>query len=145
MSNVLSFDVSEGGEHGIVVITPCVDGVMLTRLVEQFEEMHGLNDPAGEYGGLILQLFRYGPLDLYFLGKSETPYFANSPGRIFVLGCECGEVGCWPLTCWVDVRDHAVTWQRFEQPHRPTRDYSAFGPFEFDREQYEDALRSLKQ
>ncbi|MCX4564720.1 hypothetical protein OHA02_52550 [Streptomyces phaeochromogenes] len=36
-----------------------------------------------------------------------------------------------------------VTWDAFEQPHRRTRDYAAFGPFQFDRHQYDDALRAL--
>ncbi|CAL9651476.1 hypothetical protein SUDANB23_06611 (plasmid) [Streptomyces sp. enrichment culture] len=38
--------------------------------------------------------------------------------------------------------DH-VTWDSFEQPHRKTRDYSGFGPFHFDRHQYEDAVKAL--
>jgi hypothetical protein len=145
MTNVLSFDVSKGQEGCVTVITPRVDGVMLTSLAEQFEQIHGLSDPAGGYGGLIPEFFLYGPLDRYFLGKSETPCFENTPERIFILGCECGEVGCWPLTCSVDVQDGAVTWQGFEQPHRPARDYSMFGPFVFDRKQYEEALRSLPE
>jgi hypothetical protein len=116
---------------------------MLTTLAERFEGGHGLTDPAGGYGGLIPEFFRYGPLDRYFLGKSEI--FASKPGRIFVLGCECGEVGCWPLTCLVNIADSEIVWQSFEQPHRPTRDYSSFGPFVFALEQYEQALRSLPE
>jgi hypothetical protein len=30
-----------------------------------------------------------------------------------------------------------------EQPHRKTRDYVAFGPFQFNRHQYDDALQAL--
>ncbi|MGV9549146.1 hypothetical protein [Streptomyces ardesiacus] len=36
-----------------------------------------------------------------------------------------------------------VAWDAFEQPHRKTRDYVSFGPFQFDRHQYDDALRAL--
>jgi hypothetical protein len=36
-----------------------------------------------------------------------------------------------------------VTWDAFEQPHRKARDYVAFGPFQFDRHQYDDALQAL--
>ncbi|WBB59946.1 hypothetical protein O7599_31090 [Streptomyces sp. WMMC500] len=36
-----------------------------------------------------------------------------------------------------------VIWDSFEQPHRKTRDYLAFGPFRFDRHPYDDALRAL--
>lgn len=143
MTNVLSFDVSGGDEGGVTVITPRVDGILLTTLAEQFESSHGLTDPAGGYGGLIPEYFQYGRLDRYFLGQSEA--LAGAPGRIYVLGCECGEVGCWPLTCLVNTSDNAIAWQSFEQPHRPARDYSSFGPFVFEREQYEEALRSLPE
>ncbi len=143
MVSVLSFDVSRSDEGGATIITPCVDGVMLTTLVEQFECSHGLTDPAGGYGGLIPELFRYGPLDQYFLGKSEIPYFAGTPGRIFLLGCDCGEVGCWPLVCRLTTGDSEITWHNFEQPYRPARDYSSFGPFVFELKQYKEALRSL--
>jgi hypothetical protein len=145
MANIISFDVSRKDRDRGTVITPRVDGVLLTTLAEEFEQTHGLTDPAGGYGGLIPEFFRYGPLDRYFLGKSETPYFASAPRRIIVLGCECGEVGCWPLMCLVSTSDSEITWQGFEQPYRPARDYSSFGPFVFEREQYEDALRNLPE
>jgi len=143
MINVLSFDVSRRDEDGATVITPCIDGVMLTKLVEQFEYRHGLTDPAGGYDGLIPEFFRYSPLDMYFLGEPETFHVAGAPGRIFILGCECGEVGCWPLTCLINASGSDVVWHNFEQPHRPARDYSSFGPFVFELRQYEEALRSL--
>ncbi len=60
-----------------------------------------------------------------------------------VLGCECGEWGCWPLLARITATTDLVTWDAFEQPHRKTRDYVAFGPFQFDRHQYDDALRAL--
>jgi hypothetical protein len=144
MTSVLSFDVSRS-ENGVAVITPRIDGVLLTAMAEQFERSHDLADPAGGYGGLIPEFYRYGPLDRYFLGASETPDLPSTPARIFVLGCECGEVGCWPLTCIVHAGENEVTWQSFEQPHRPKRDYSSFGPFVFERGQYEQALRDLPE
>lgn len=143
MANVLSFDVSKGGEDGFFIVTPRVDGVMLTTLVEQFERDHGMTDPAGGYGGLIPTFFRFGRLDRYFLGESETPLIERPPGHILVLGCECGEVECWPLACMVDLRDSEIVWHSFAQPHRPARDYSVLGPFVFKRAQYLEALRGL--
>src|SRR4051812_46116737 len=55
-----------------------------------------------------------------------------------VLGCECGEWGCWPLMARIAMTAELVIWDSFEQPHRKTRDYTAFGPFRFDRNQYDD-------
>jgi hypothetical protein len=41
-------------------------------------------------------------------------------GVIALLGCDCGEVGCWPLESPVLVDDGPVTWRGFTQPFRPT-------------------------
>ncbi len=130
-------------EDGPIVVVPCIDGAALADLADSFERGHDMTDPAGGYGGLIPEFLNYGPLDRYFLGKPATEYFVNRPGRIFVLGCRCGEVGCWPLTCDVGVRKDEIVWSDFEQPHRPRRDYSGFGPFVFGRSQYGEALKRL--
>jgi hypothetical protein len=109
MTNVLSFAVVRRDKEGATVITPCVDGVALTNLAEQFEQNLNMIDPTGGYGGLIPEFFRFGPLDRYFWGEAETPFFESKPGRIFVLGCQCGEVGCWPLTTKVSAHGSEVT------------------------------------
>jgi hypothetical protein len=41
------------------------------------------------------------------------------------------------------VTDDHVTWDAFEQPHRKARDYSGFGPFRFERHQYDEGLAIL--
>lgn len=48
---------------------------------------------GGAYGGLVPAFYRYGPLDEHFLGK-ENPGLGP---KTAVLGCQCGDVGCWPL------------------------------------------------
>jgi hypothetical protein len=63
-------------------------------------------------------------------------------GDIYLLGCQCGEVGCWPLTTRVTVNNNRVLWDSFRQPHRE-RDYSRFGPFVFDLDQYRNAVALL--
>jgi hypothetical protein len=61
-------------------------------------------------------------------------------GDTVLLGCECGEWGCWPLTARVEIGDGVVRWTGFRQGHRDW-DLSALGPFEFELEQYMTALR----
>ncbi|MGW0732999.1 hypothetical protein [Streptomyces sp. NPDC002851] len=75
----------------------------------------------------------------HFLGRSTNAMGPRTP----VLGCECGAWGCWPLTTRIAATADLVTWDAFEQPHRKTRDYVAFGPIPFDRHPYDDALRAL--
>jgi hypothetical protein len=108
-------------------------------MISKFEVRHGFNDPAGGYGGIIPSFFRFGPLDLHFLGKSPH----RTAEETIVLGCECGEVGCWPLECKVNVDDNFVTWNGFRQPYRALRDYTQFGPFVFPLGQYQDAVAKL--
>ena len=119
-----------------------MDGVPLPELVATFERERRF-EPVGGYGGLIPEYFKYGDLDRYFLGDfEEGSYFARL-NRVYLLGCQCGEVGCWPLIARVKAEGQSVVWDSFEQPHRRDRDYSAFGPFVFDEKQYRQAVAVL--
>jgi hypothetical protein len=79
-----------------------------------------------------------------FLGGRGTPMFSGSEEKTALLGCGCGEVGCSPLMARVTVTEDTVTWADFEQPTRPEWDYDSFGPFTFDRGQYERALMAIE-
>lgn len=62
-----------------------------------------------------------------------------------LLSCKgCLEPGCWPLQARVIIGADTVSWQDFWQPHRPRRSYVGFGPFEFDRRDYESAIADLE-
>jgi hypothetical protein len=69
--------------------------------------------------------------------------FESTEEKTALLGCGCGEVGCSPLMARITVTDDTVTWDEFEQPTRPGWDYDGFGPFTFDRAQYEQALMAI--
>ncbi|MFD0740740.1 hypothetical protein ACFQ1L_01260 [Phytohabitans flavus] len=120
-------------------VVPAVDGALLTDLVDVFELAAGMQPAGAAYGGLIPAFFRFGPLDKHFHGRSTSTMGPKTP----LLGCECGEWGCWPLTARIAVTERSVTWDAFEQPHRPTRDYAGFGPFRFERRRYDAALEGL--
>jgi hypothetical protein len=138
----LSFDVKFDGEQRAVVVMPQVNGTPLNDLAASFEADRGW-DVAGGYGGLIPDFFKYGDLGRYFLGDfDEGDYFSNL-GQVYVLGCQCGEVGCWPLLCEVVASPETVAWTDFRQPFRPERSYVGFGPFVFARAQYDEAVADL--
>ena len=59
-----------------------------------------------------------------------------------LLGCGCGEWGCWPLTAVVEVDDEQVRWSEFRNGHRDW-DLRGLGPFVFERSQYVAALSSM--
>lgn len=112
---------------------PVIDGRQLTDLVTKFDTERGYA-PSGGYGGVVFEFLKVAPSDNYFGNSAET----------FVLGCACGELGCWPLKCSVTDDRDTITWSNFAQPHRPDRDYLSFGPFIFDRAQYAQAVSLLR-
>lgn len=111
------------------VVVPLIDGTSLTEWIDIFETVEGMQ-PAGEmYGGLTAK------------DRGDEPF---QPGKEqLVLGCSCGNAECWPLYARITADRQTVVWDEFRQPRRRGRDYSAFGPFRFDREHYEKALREL--
>jgi hypothetical protein len=126
----------------VLAITPFVNDVSLSQLVSEFEKARGY-EPAGGYNGIVPKWFKYGPLEKYFLGEHDPDSYWAKLGAEYILGCECGEVGCWPLECRIKIQSEDVIWHRFRQPHRSARDYSQFGPFVFAGAQYRDALTKL--
>ncbi len=137
----LSFAVGPlSREESVLAVMPVLDGVRLTDLIERFERSHHY-EPAGGYAGLVPSHFNFGPLDHYFMGANSSSVFVGN--RFCLLGCECGEVGCWPLEAHILLGVQQVTWQDFKQPLRKERDYSAFGPFLFALEQSRKAVIDL--
>jgi hypothetical protein len=129
-------------QSNVLAITPQVNDILLVQLVADFEKAHDYT-PAGAYGGIIPQWFDYGSLEGYFLAEHKLDSFWAALGGEYVLGCECGEVGCWPLMCRITVVGDDIVWDQFKQPHRQDWDYSQFGPFVFESTQYKSALTEL--
>ena len=142
MTNILSFNVVEI-EGGALSITAYIDGKPLSSMIAEFEAANGYTDPAGGYGGLVPDYFNFGPLLPYFCAEVGRPGASSKDEAIYLLGCECGEVGCWPLMASVIRIGSGYQWSAFRQPFRPRRNYVGFGPFTFERHQYENALREL--
>jgi len=123
-------------------VTPLIDGLLLPEMITAFERDQHF-EPAGGYRGLVPRRFNYGALDRYFLGDFEKDSYFDRMGRVYLLGCECGDVGCWPLQARIHAESESVVWDSFEQPHRKERDYSRFGPFVFDAEDYRQSITAL--
>ncbi len=112
---------------------PLVDGVPLVDLVTSFEERRGY-DPAGGYDGISVSSFD--PVAVRASAGAE---------QVWLLGCDCGDAGCWPLAATLERVGDLVLWSAFEQPHRPAWDYDGFGPFRFAASQYDEAVRAIVQ
>jgi hypothetical protein len=136
----LSFAIEPlSDEEPVPSIVPIVNGVRLTTLIEEFERER-LYEPVGGYAGIVPTHFNFGPLDQYFFATNATP---PSGDKLWLLGCKCGEVGCWPLEAHIVTNEREIVWDGFGQPFRPERDYSSFGPFRFDLVQYRQSVLNL--
>lgn len=129
---------------------PCleikVDGVALEEHARRAELGSARADRqeslAGAYSGLTSLDDVCWP-SRHFLG---APVLSATGGdETVLLGCDCGDWGCWPLSATVRVAAATVTWREFRNEHRPAWDLSRLGPFQFDRDQYESALRTTRR
>ena len=135
MASKLSFAVDPLPHHeDVLAFVPVVDDVPLTTLVDEFEAAGGMEPHGDAYAGLIPRFVRLAP---------AAEHYAGGARRVPLLGCQCGVMACWPLMARIAIGPNDVVWSDFEQPYRPERDYSAFGPFFFVRAQYEAAVRAI--
>jgi len=126
----IQFDHQRSDDRGVVNVVPRLEGTPLTELVDRFETKHGMQPAGNVYGGLNAH-------------RVHERFHGTTEPKEAVLGCSCGVDDCWPLLARITVTDDLVVWDEFEQPHRPERDYTGFGPFRFDRSHYDEAVREL--
>ena len=117
-----------------------MDARSLAELAHEFESSAGY-ETAGRYASIVMQHYDFGDITLYLLGE-QRPW----PGHdVALLGCECGEWGCWPLVSRVAAADGVIEWSQFSQPHRSSWSYEGFGPFRFAEQQYKLAVAAAAQ
>lgn len=90
-------------------LLPHVDNVSLVDLVSGYERAAGF-DVSGAYAGVVLDHFNVGDLAAYLTGQPEPAYSPDKEASA-LLGCDCGEVGCWPLEAKGLIGDDLVTWR----------------------------------
>lgn len=139
----IAFDVSQAESSSMArTFAIFVNGERLeslARVVElPFAVAEGHPDLAGDYEPLTL--FDISSDVNHFLGQPVATWFED--GDAVLMGCPCGEWGCWPLTVKIEVNDTTIRWRRFRNGHRDW-DLSKLGPFTFDRVTYEAALGVL--
>jgi len=129
----------EGGPRSEVV--PFIDDVPLAEIVARFEEENGY--PVTQRGGIVPANIRIGYTlpDFYF--GTPKPRLFTEHGKIPVLHCSCGELGCAPLWACVEVSADHVTWHSLHKSSQNVSDYSDLGPFTFAREGYEHEVAEL--
>lgn len=132
--DVLRVEVNDGGVELFVNGRDLCEHAAVVEL--PFARAGGSPMIAGDYAGLPQHLV--GPE--HYLGSPVLTWFEDCD--TVLLGCGCGEWGCWPLTARVEVGTDRVVWSHFRQGHRDW-DLGDLGPFRFERAQYEAALSVL--
>jgi hypothetical protein len=145
----ISLTAPKGKEAGVQII---INGRNFIEILHDIElpsaTREGHDHIAGAYSGLPAHRVFFP--SRHFLGEPE-PIYSDGEGRTFVLECECGEPGCWPLAVRIEVREREVVWSDFQQPHRSSHSkagewrYDAIPSFTFDRQLYEQALAGQKR
>lgn len=112
-----------------------VNGSDLVQLLREYErplaKCEGHESIAGGYAPVGIEDF----LQLSYATDSDD---------VTLFGCSsCDEDGCWPMVMQVERDEKYVEWKNFAQPHRDEWDYSGFGPFTFDRQQYDRQIAEL--
>lgn len=126
------------GEASATAVLPVVDGTSLVELVSEYERSRDYDLP-GSYSGYDAEYVHY-----EFVNRHDD--LGHYQGRhVELLSCDgCFEPGCWPLEANIVFGPSTVEWRDFRQPHRRSRSYAGFGPFEFERGAYMSAMSSLK-
>lgn len=137
------------GAYGEPELRVLVDDEDLKELVRRVElpqaEREGSPSIAGGYAGLPSRALRGGVIE-HFLDGPGSHLFCGPRDKTVLLGCVCGEPGCWPLMARVRLSPVEVTWSDFEQPHRRgSWSHDDFGPFRFERTQYDEELRKAER
>lgn len=130
------------GEREVIEVD--IDGVDLREYVRPIEEPFAIaaDTPSltAAYSGLAAVAVAWP--SRHYLGEPEETWYREN--EAIILGCDCGIADCWPLLARVSVGPTTVIWRDFRNGHR-TWDLSALGPFTFDRDQYESALRATER
>ena len=148
--DTIKFAVEKYGKQDASVAAIYINRRSLLDLVREvelpFAGAEGHADIAGGYTWLWLRWIS--DAHQHFYGIPEPNYCYHEKASI--LECRaCGASGCWPFLVRIEVTDETVVWSLFEQPHRGKKSkashwkYEGFGPFVFDRKQYDEALQSL--
>ncbi|RUT46595.1 hypothetical protein EJP82_12155 [Paenibacillus anaericanus] len=144
----IQFKVEHSQEDDYEILNIYINDENLIEFIKRFE-MQFQPNIAGGYEGLNINFIT--DICEHFSGELNENDLFNYGGKTQILGCNCGEPGCWPLVVKITVKDQHIIWSDFEQPHRSEEseggfwNYSQVAPLEFNRKVYEEQLKSIER
>lgn len=144
--DVIHFTIEYSEEQDAQILSIYINGENLNELMRRYEIQF---EPsiAGGYEGLNIEYLKN--IEEHFFGKLNENDIYNYDGKTLVLGCNCGEPGCWPLIVRITEEDEVIIWSEFEQPFRDEEsaggywDYTNFKSLEFNKQLYEEQLKAI--
>ena len=124
---VNSFDHSESFK----TVDIYINGVSFVESLKIYEKPF-----AGKLAG------GYSGIDNYEFDHVKKGIPIMEDGKFDILTCDCGELGCWSFEAKITESDDSIIWSDFEQPRRDW-DYSNFGPFVFDKDDYKEKMSKV--
>ena len=64
-------------------------------------------------------------------------------GTVPLVDCRCQCEGCWPVEVQIIRTSTVVKWKNFRNGHRPSWPYDKFGPFYFNRKNYDSEIAKI--
>ena len=124
--------VPEDGPGGDVYVRIRIDGWDLIERLREIELPTAIaqnrESIAGDYQGLPPEAWQ------------ELPTVGDPTGPRAVLGCTCGEAGCWPMLVRITHEPDVVVWSDFDGSIGPVEVYASLGPYTFPRHEYDAAV-----
>ncbi|MDR0443217.1 MAG: hypothetical protein LBH44_07425 [Treponema sp.] len=142
MMDIAEFLIEKSLEQNGLIINIYINGKKLSDILKEYEKQFD-EKIAGKYDGIPLSYF--GDIIKHFTGKIDKDML-NYNGKTQLLGCACGEAGCWPFLSKIKTNNNILTWNEYEQPHRKINssggywDYSNLQSFTFNKIDYENNL-----
>lgn len=116
-----------------------INGRSLVEIIRDVELPYATQEGSPEIAGTYLEL---PPAEV-------LPELLRSHPKANLLGCTCGNYGCWPLQAEIEFGPEVVVWDRFCQPHRgPAKPANLQWRYDgvrftFDRAEYEAQVKAL--
>ena len=94
--------------------------------------------------------YMYALADELYKEFTDKSYRLEEDKIVLLICGGCGVYGCWDLLVNIRETENTVIWENFHNPHRTKEspggfwDYSDFGIFEFDKNNYYREIEKLK-
>jgi hypothetical protein len=145
----VEFKIEHAKKQEYHVLNIYINNENLIDILKDYEKQFGENNP-GKYDGICIYYFDDIDIIKHFMGEADKKNILNYTGKTQILGCTCGEPGCWPFLIKINISGNVIIWNEYEQPFRSKKrcgekywNYSNLKALKFNRVEYENKLKNI--